>query len=168
MFKISTQIKSSPLFQSLKIAIALLFLFILGVTPSLAAGNNNQSNQDINQPATLISPEPSFKINIYPQPNLDSQRIGYGLGGDPVMILEQVGSNNNDDLWDLVRFENAAKIEGWVRQKYVSVAGDLLSPQVKSTSDGSLDSGRSVNSEPRQKRSTQGSGSRQQNQNQQY
>ncbi|MEO1349987.1 MAG: hypothetical protein AAFW84_14485, partial [Cyanobacteria bacterium J06635_15] len=51
-----------------------------------------QGNQAINQPATLVSPEPTTEIAIYPKPEPRQRRSGYGIGGDRVTVLEQVGS----------------------------------------------------------------------------
>lgn len=81
--------------------------------------SSNQSNQSLNQPSVLIAPEPSFKINVYPQPGIEKQRVGYGLGGDRVTVLEQVGSNEGS-IWKHVQFADSSKLKGWIREEFVT------------------------------------------------
>jgi len=83
-----------------------------------------QSNQDLNQPATLVAPDPNFSIKIYDQPALGKKELGYGLSGDAVTVLQQVGSNNSQS-WYLVKFDNEAKTEGWVSENYISVGAPV-------------------------------------------
>jgi hypothetical protein len=114
--------------QFLKMTIAVLVLLIGLTAPVLAS--NNQSNQAMNQPATLISPEPSFEIGVYPKPNGSPKRIGFGLGGDRITILEQVGSNEGN-TWDFVQFENTQQPEGWVQDEFVALqASDRFASRV--------------------------------------
>ncbi|AFY72420.1 SH3 domain-containing protein [Synechococcus sp. PCC 7502] len=86
---------------------------------------NNQSNQELNRPATLSALDRNFPIKVYDQPNAvnGKNELGYGLSGDKVTLLQKVGSNNGQS-WYLVRFDNASKSEGWVSDNYIS-----LSPQ---------------------------------------
>jgi hypothetical protein len=115
--------------QCLKMVLAVVVLWIGLAIPVMAA--NNQSNQAMNQPASLISPEPSFEIGVYPKPNSSPKRIGFGLGGDRLTILEQVGSNEGD-TWDYVRFENPKQVEGWVKDEFVMLQeGDSFAPRVR-------------------------------------
>jgi hypothetical protein len=88
---------------------------------ALADGNlsSNQSNQSLNQPSVLVAPEPSFEINVYPQPGIEKQRVGYGLGGDRVTVLEQVGSNEGY-IWKYVQFADSSKLKGWIREEFVA------------------------------------------------
>lgn len=103
-------------------AIALMAL-VLWPAASWAAGyQGNQSNQAIQQPARLVAPEPDAKIAIYPQPDTRKRRIGYGMGGDAVTVLEQVGSNQGV-TWHRIRFDNDAAndaaAEGWVQGAFL-------------------------------------------------
>ena len=112
-----------PSIQWVLIATVLAMLVFLHATPAvLAADAGNQSNnQDLNQSATLVAPEKNFQIDIYAQPNAQQQkRIGYGISGDRVTLLQQIGSNTGK-TWNLVRFENPPYAKGWVSQEYLSV-----------------------------------------------
>jgi hypothetical protein len=123
--------------QFLKMMIAVLVLLIGLTAPALAS--NNQSNQAMNQPATLISPEPSFEIGVYPKPSSSLKRIGFGLGSDRITILEQVGSNEGY-TWDYVRFDNPQHVEGWVQDEFVALQGsdfhNTQDPNSQRNSDG--------------------------------
>jgi hypothetical protein len=115
--------------QCLKMALAVVVLWIGLAIPVMAA--NNQINQAMNQPATLISSEPNFEIGVYPKPSSSPKRIGFGLGGDRLTILEQVGSNEGD-TWDYIRFENPKQVEGWVKDEFVVLQeGDRFAPRVR-------------------------------------
>jgi hypothetical protein len=113
----------------LKIALVVLVLLTGPIAPLMAS--NNQSNQAMDRPAILISPEPSFEIGVYPKPSSSPKRIGFGLGGDRLTLIEQVGSNEGD-TWDYVRFENPKQIEGWVKDEFVALQeGDRFVPKVQ-------------------------------------
>jgi hypothetical protein len=103
--------------QILLVVVAAITLLILSPVPVWAA--DNQSNQVTNQSAMLVAPEPDFKINIYAQPDTRLPRIGYGLGGDRITVLEQVGSNEGY-TWHRVRFDAGEDAEGWVRGDFVA------------------------------------------------
>ncbi len=92
--------------------------------------SSNQSNQSLNQPSVLVAPEPSFKINVYPQPGIEKRRVGYGLGGDRVTVLEQVGSNEGS-IWKHVQFADSSKLKGWIREEFV--APDIQRDSQKNT-----------------------------------
>ncbi len=125
------------LLKTLGMAIALLL--ILTPLPTLAAGN--QSNQDLHQPAMLIAPDPDFKVSIYAKPELNQRRIGYGMGGDRVTVLEQVGSNEGF-TWNLIRFDATANLQGWVQDKYVSLQPIEERSQSRSQSSNGNDQNR--------------------------
>lgn len=113
-------------FKPFMIAVLMaIALSLANFTPfAFADGNSdsnlssNQSNQSLNQPSMLVAP-PSFKINVYPQPGIEKQRVGYGLGGDRVIVLEQVGSNEGF-IWKHVQFTNSSKLKGWIREEFVA------------------------------------------------
>ncbi|EKQ67713.1 hypothetical protein OsccyDRAFT_4001 [Leptolyngbyaceae cyanobacterium JSC-12] len=50
---------------------------------------------------------------------MKEQKVGYGLAGDRVTVLEQVGSNEGY-FWNYVRFDNTPNAEGWIRTDYLS------------------------------------------------
>lgn len=110
----------------MKIKAVIVFVKLLAIvaivvlTPStlLVWAEGNQSNQDMNQPAMLLAPEPDFKIKVYPKPNTMKRQIGYGLGGDQVTVIEQVGSNSGS-TWNHIRFDNASQLDGWVQEDFV-------------------------------------------------
>jgi len=72
----------------------------------------------MNQPSVLVAPEPNFEIDVYPKPGTDKQRVGYGVGGDQVTVLEQVGSNEGY-TWNYVQFAGASALKGWIREEFV-------------------------------------------------
>ncbi|CAN1211735.1 SH3 domain-containing protein [Tumidithrix helvetica PCC 7403] len=107
--------------QILLATVLAIFVFLQGTATAIAAAGNQSNNQDLNQSATLVAPDKKIQIAIYAQPNAASQkRIGYGLSGDRVTLLQQVGSNTGK-TWNLVRFENPPYAEGWVSQEFLSV-----------------------------------------------
>jgi hypothetical protein len=104
--------------------LGLLFALILVVggllwsTPlALAAGN--QSNQGGDRPAALTADAPNFEISVYPKPDSQLDRVGYGLAGDKVTILEQMGVNQGFS-WYRVRFENPVATVGWIQGRYLT------------------------------------------------
>ncbi len=100
------------------IAIAVITSTLL-MTPS-AIAEGNLSNQDLNQPAFLVAPDPKIEINIYPKPGEGQRRISHGESGDRVTIHEQVGSNEGF-TWNYVTFDPGVKtLEGWVRSDFIS------------------------------------------------
>lgn len=101
------------------VAIAAVILFTLPTPLGSAAGN--QSNQALNQAALLVAPdEPNRQINIYPKPDAHARRLGHGLNGDRVTILEQVGSNEGY-TWNYVQLDTPPHLEGWVQQQFISL-----------------------------------------------
>jgi hypothetical protein len=111
--------KFKPFIVAMLMAIALSLTI---VAPFVFADGNlssNQSNQSLNQPSVLVAPEPSFEINVYPQPGTKKQRVGYGLGGDRVTVLEQVSSNEGY-IWKYVQFAGSSKLKGWIREEFVA------------------------------------------------
>ena len=104
------------------IAACLITLGLGILAPAEAA-----SNQNMNQPAVLMAPDPNVEIGIYAKPSRKEQKIGYGVGGDRVMVLEQVGSNEGY-TWNYIRFNNPPYAEGWVRTDYLSFQLLLIPP----------------------------------------
>lgn len=143
------------LLKTLGMAIALLLL--ITPLPTLAAGN--QSNQDLHQPAMLIAPDRDFQISVYAKPEPHQQRIGYGMGGDRVTVLEQVGSNEGY-AWNFVQFDRDANLAGWIQDNYVSLAPNET-PQPQSQSSSSRRSWQS-NQKSRNAQSAQWQGGNQQ------
>lgn len=94
-------------------------------------------NQSMQISASLIAPAPDMKIAIYPQPNTRQPRIGYGLNGDPVIVVEQTGSNDGT-TWNRVQFEGSPDAEGWVQMEYLSIQS-AESPQSPSQTNGQPD-----------------------------
>lgn len=107
----------------------LVSLIVLLALPTASWAAGSQGNQAIQQPATLIAPKPDDKIAIYPQPSTRKRRIGYGIGGDAVTVLEKVGSNKGV-TWNHVRFDNPPYADGWVQEEFLLFPTD--SPQQQS------------------------------------
>ncbi len=112
----------------LLVIVLIIAIFLHTTLNALAKEVGNQSNnQDLNQSAMLVAPEKDFQIAIYAQPNAQQQRIGYGLSGDRLRLLQQVGSNTGK-IWNLVRFENPPYAEGWVSGEYLSIPKSIQNP----------------------------------------
>ena len=94
-------------------------LWLFPVASILAA--DNQSNQSMHQSALLVAPDPRDRISVYPQPNTRHRRVGYGMSGDQVTILEQVGSNDGY-TWNYVKFDAPPYLKGWIREDAISQA----------------------------------------------
>ncbi|MEO1619964.1 MAG: hypothetical protein AAFU53_02905 [Cyanobacteria bacterium J06632_3] len=105
-----------------------LFALILGVVllapgDSWAAALNNQGqNQALNESAILTAPEPDAKITVYLQPEANEKKVGYGVNGDVVTILEQV-SDNHSLIWNHIRFDNPPYAEGWLQETFLTLNG---------------------------------------------
>ncbi|MBD2460953.1 hypothetical protein H6G89_07840 [Oscillatoria sp. FACHB-1407] len=97
------------------LAIASLLIFMS--SPS-ALASDSFSNQAMHQSALLIAPDPDAQINVYPRPDTRKRRVGYGMSGDRVTVLEQVGSNEGL-TWNRVEFEAAPHLKGWVREDFI-------------------------------------------------
>lgn len=110
------------------------------IAPTLAyaqADGAYLGNQSMQIPASLIAPDADMKIAIYPQPNTRQPRIGYGLNGDPVIVVEQTGSNDGT-TWNRVQFEGSPDAEGWVQMEYLSIQ-PAESPPSTSQANGQPD-----------------------------
>lgn len=80
------------------------------------------------QDGILNARDPKSQINLRESPDPGSQRLGYGLVGDRVEILEQV-PGADDYTWYRVRFY-VSGAEGWIRN-------DFVQPVPGSSNDGS-------------------------------
>ena len=92
-------------------AIAYLGLWFPLTIPALA-------NQQIDQPALLISSEPGTPLAIYPDPSREQAALGYGEVGDEILVLEKIYSNQGN-AWDRIRLLTSAQLEGWIADVYV-------------------------------------------------
>lgn len=102
----------------------MLALWLWAIAPTIAIAQTQsayQGNQAMGQPASLVAPDPKLEINIYPQPNTRKPRVGFGVNGDPVVVLEQTGSNGGT-IWNRIQFADAPDSEGWVQLEYLSIA----------------------------------------------
>ncbi|MBI4783055.1 MAG: SH3 domain-containing protein [Oscillatoriophycideae cyanobacterium NC_groundwater_1537_Pr4_S-0.65um_50_18] len=107
--------------QAITALVVLIATFNLWLLPAVAENGRGQvNNQAMNRPALLFAVEPESKVNVYAKPSNRDRRIGYGLSGDRVTLLRQVGSNEGS-TWDYVRFDNPPNVEGWVQEKFVAV-----------------------------------------------
>lgn len=72
------------------------------------------------QAAQLIAAEPGSQINLRSQPTTNSTAKGYGLVGDPVMLLRSAQAS--DGTWYYVKFEESGA-EGWIRGDFINTEG---------------------------------------------
>ncbi len=71
------------------------------------------------QDGVLSARDPKSQINLRESPDPNSQRLGYGLVGDRVEVLEQV-PGADDYTWYRVRFYQSGA-EGWIRNDFVQI-----------------------------------------------
>ncbi|PSN18052.1 hypothetical protein C7271_14535 [filamentous cyanobacterium CCP5] len=118
--------------QGLVIALSLVLIGALAglvTAPALSWAADYGNNQPMQQSAYLIAPEPDTEIAVYLQPKADQQRVGYGMAGDAVTVLERV-SDNQSLTWHHIRFANPPYGEGWVQGEFISAeAGQQTSSQ---------------------------------------
>ena len=78
--------------------------------------------------ATLTASDPYSQINYRSMPSLSGRRLGYGLVGDRLTILD-TSLAPNGYTWYKVRFEMAPYAEGWIRGDFVRRQGDCTTNQ---------------------------------------
>lgn len=70
--------------------------------------------------AQLIADQPGSQINLRSQPTTSSDARGYGLVGDPVMLLRSTTAS--DGTWYFVKFDKSGA-EGWIRGDFINTEG---------------------------------------------
>ena len=75
------------------------------------------------QNAIIRSSNPNARINLRYAPTTNSQKLGYGLVGDGVTVLEQTYGRDGY-TWYKVQFPRSKAI-GWIRGDFIS----LVTPQ---------------------------------------
>ena len=84
------------------------------------ATNPPFANQSVERPAALVSSKPNARIAIYLRPDEEENRVGYGIDGDSVTVIEQTSDNQNK-VWNHIRFDNPPYAEGWVPETSVAL-----------------------------------------------
>ena len=104
------------------VLVATIAFFFSSVSSALAADkySNYQSNQELNQPATLTAPSRDRPIKVYPQPDFKKSPLGKAQKGDRVTVIQQIEGNKGTQ-WDYVKFEQEDQKEGWIQQDYVAI-----------------------------------------------
>ncbi len=104
------------------VLIATVSFFFSSISSALAADtyNNYQTNQELNQPATLTAPSSDRPIKVYPQPDLRKSPLGEAQTGDRVIVMQQIEGNRGEQ-WDYVKFDQEDQGEGWIQQDYVAI-----------------------------------------------
>jgi hypothetical protein len=70
------------------------------------------------QEATLTASDPNSQINLRATPSTTGKRLGYGLIGDRVQVIDQTAAESY--TWYKVRFPRSGA-EGWIREDFVRV-----------------------------------------------
>ncbi len=112
-----------------------LWVWAIAPLPMMAQSIASPGNQALNLSASLVAPDPDMEIAIYPQPNTRRPRIGFGLNGDPVTVVEQTGSNGGV-TWNRIQFEGADDAEGWVQLEYLSIQSEAPPDQTTQSNYG--------------------------------
>lgn len=134
-------ISRQPLAQSLgrllSVAVSVAIALALTITafPSSSWAAGASGNQAIDRPAVLVAPEPDAEIAVYLRPEANKQKVGYGVNGDAVTVLEQVGDNQSL-TWNHIRFDNPPYAEGWVQEAFLSPSA-TATPNQSQTLTGS-------------------------------
>ncbi len=104
-------------------AIALALLLPLPLT-ALAA--DLPLDSDIEQSAIMVSPKADAPIAIALRPAPNQPSVGYGVGGQTVTVLEQVGDylafDDPSATWCHIRLDEKPYTEGWVQGKFLSIS----------------------------------------------
>ncbi|MEP0929716.1 MULTISPECIES: SH3 domain-containing protein [Cyanophyceae] len=95
-------------------------------TPSPPEPGVGGTGQAVNPPqaAQLIASQPGSQINLRSQPTSSSDSKGYGLVGDPVMLLRSTKAS--DGTWYFVKFDQSGA-EGWIRGDFINTEGRATS-----------------------------------------
>ena len=124
------------LFLGVVAPVAIALLTLVAVPAASWAAVDYPGNQSLHQPAQLMAPDPQTQIAIYPKPDAGLRRVGYGISGDAVTILERIGGHQSV-AWNRIRFEQPPHAEGWVQAEFVSLAGATAStPDAQSPDRG--------------------------------
>ena len=104
--------------------IALILILTVALSIQIVPPTFAQSTIDI---ATLTANDPNSQINLRAEPNISARRLGYGLPGDQVKILDLAkGSDNQTRFpWIKVQFIQSGAI-GWIRGDFVSTSLTIL------------------------------------------
>ncbi len=129
-------------------------------------GNQSFGNQSTEQPANLVSLEPNARIVIYLRPEEGKNRVGYGIDGDSVTVIEQV-SDNHSKVWNHIRFDNPPYAEGWVPETSISLKSANTQRQQQVASDRYLGNPQSNQQPPFDRQNTR-QGNSQQNSDRTY
>jgi hypothetical protein len=84
--------------------------------PTAAAPETTTTTQETT--ATLTASDPNSQINLRATPSTTGKRLGYGLLGDQVQVIDQTAAEGY--TWYKVRFPRSGA-EGWIREDFVSV-----------------------------------------------
>ena len=75
------------------------------------------------QAAILVDLNGEQSIPIYLRPAPNQPTVGYGVSGNPVMVLDQVGDylafDDPQATWCHIRVEVKPYLEGWTQAKYL-------------------------------------------------
>jgi hypothetical protein len=102
---------------------------------TLPSGNQQSSGASsareaatVTSEAVLTATDPNSKINLRETPSPGGKRLGYGLGGDHVGVIEKkIGDDGA--TWYLVKFPRSGA-QGWIREDFVSLNATSQPPEV--------------------------------------
>ncbi|WP_199311955.1 SH3 domain-containing protein [Phormidium tenue] len=91
-------------------------------TPNPPEPGVGGTGQAVNPPqaAQLIASQPGSQINLRSQPTTSADSRGYGVVGDPVMLLRSTEAS--DGTWYFVKFDQSGA-EGWIRGDFINTEG---------------------------------------------
>lgn len=78
--------------------------------------------------AVLTATDPNSQINLRETPSPSGKRLGYGLVGDRVGIIEKK-TGDDGSTWYLVKFPRSGA-QGWIREDFVTLNGTSQPPEV--------------------------------------
>ena len=102
---------------------------------TLPSGNQQSSRANsateaatVTSEAVLTATDPNSQINLRETPSLSGKRLGYGLVGDRVGIIEKK-TGDDGSTWYLVKFPRSGA-QGWIREDFVTLNGTSQPPEV--------------------------------------
>ena len=111
-------------FRKVVIGVAIAFSVLLLLAPPSFASSFSDSG-GVEQAAVFVDLNGEQSIPIYLRPAPNQPTVGYGVSGNPVTVLDQVGDylafDDPQATWCHIRIEVKPYLEGWTQAKYLEI-----------------------------------------------
>lgn len=89
--------------------------------------------------AILTRSDSNAQVNLRATPSVTSNRLGYGLVGDRVQVIQQAASADGDSYtWYQVRFPGSGTT-GWIREDFVRIRTSQIPSESSTPTQSSVD-----------------------------